>query len=287
MVVWSQKPQRPVLGTLSQGTIFSCARAEDYPACAVRGLTITARCDVAHEKTRIFSYLPVVSLRDWWHMDGLSLLLDRAQREQMSSLRDTLKTAGHSDSILSVHSPRLVVDTLFPETNVGAQAKVRTRALAIVDAIEEIGSCQLPATTDRLAKLCSTFSKLRRVLMDELLKGKLAGFYFLPMVEFDGPDDGFVVLLREVRHLPRSVARAVGAGLVKPLDESGLAALTPHLSFAGDDFAMPIGQLPSPLTEHVMQSFTILFSRIGLEDLPTVYLSEVWERLDIEKKAKS
>src|SRR5262249_48228858 len=151
MLVWSQKPQRPVLGTLSQGTIFSCARAEDYPTCAVRGLTITARCDVAHEKTRLFSYLPVVSLRDWWHMDGAALLLERALRDQMGSLRDILKIAGHADSILSVQAPRTVIDTLFPETTVSSELKTRNRALAIVAAIEQIANCKLPLTTEQLS----------------------------------------------------------------------------------------------------------------------------------------
>src|SRR5262249_11838328 len=227
-----------------------------------------------------------VSLRDWWHMDGAALLLDRALRDQMSALRDILKTAGHADSILSVQAPRTVIDTLFPETTVSSGLKTRNRALAIVTAIEEIASCKLPLATEQLSNVCNTFSKSRRALMDELLKGRLAGFYFVPVIEFDGPDDGFVVLLREVRHLPRAVAGAVGAGLIRPLDDSGLATFMPHLSFVGDDFAMPIGQLPSPLTEHVMQSFTMLFSRIGLEDLPTTYVTGVWDRLDIDKKAK-
>jgi hypothetical protein len=51
---------KPTLGLLSQGTIFSCASAEDYPDCLVHGLVITARCDIAQSKVPIFNYLPVV-----------------------------------------------------------------------------------------------------------------------------------------------------------------------------------------------------------------------------------
>lgn len=282
MLAWSQKPQQPVLGELSQGTIFTCAMSEDYPSVAVYGLTITARCDIAHGKAKIFSYLPVVSLKDWCHMDGAAQLAGRALRDRTSALSELLKNAGHSDSILAVQPARHVVDTLFHEGS--ADKKLRTRAIDIVSAIEHAKGLTLPATTEQLAALCGRFDKLRRGLFDDLLKGRLTGFYFLPAVEFNGPDDGFVVLLREVRHLPRMVARAVGAGAAIPLNEPDVAALSPHLSFSPVDFAMPIGQLPSPLIEHVMQSFTMLFSRIGLDDLPAPYLSGVWGRLAIDKQ---
>jgi hypothetical protein len=55
-------PQR---GAMTQGTIFSCAVAEDYRACTTRGLIITARCDVANDKVRTYNYLPVVPFSDW------------------------------------------------------------------------------------------------------------------------------------------------------------------------------------------------------------------------------
>ena len=55
----------PKLGFLTQGTLFTCAAAEDYGGCNVHGLVITARCDVAQNKAAVFNYLPVVSLDDW------------------------------------------------------------------------------------------------------------------------------------------------------------------------------------------------------------------------------
>lgn len=54
----------------TQGTVFSCAYAEDYTDTSVYGLVITARCDAAQDKAPIFSYIPVVSLPDWVLCDG-------------------------------------------------------------------------------------------------------------------------------------------------------------------------------------------------------------------------
>ena len=45
---------------------------------------------------------------------------------------------------------------------------------------------------------------------------------------------------------------------------------------------MPVGTLPSPLIEHLMQTFSLLFVRIGLDDIPPSYLHELWERQGIE-----
>jgi hypothetical protein len=39
-----------------------------------------------------------------------------------------------------------------------------------------------------------------------------------------------------------------------------------HLSFTHSDFAMPIGELTSPQVEHLLQTFSFLFGRIGLPD---------------------
>jgi hypothetical protein len=285
-LAWTLKPRRPVLGQLGQGVVFSCARAEDYPACPVYGLTITARCDIAQDKAKIYSYLPIVSLRDWWHHDGAGLLIDRARRQLMGALRSCLRDSAFAENILEVESPRGVVETLFPSDVVPPVLRIRTRALTAVESLERLDVLVLPLSTDQLRQLCAEFKGLRRSILDELTSARLMGFLFLPQIEFDGADDGFVVSLREVRHLPRILARLVGAGLAKPLEEARLAELSPHLSFIANDFAMPLGLLPSPLIEHIMQTFSLLFSRIGLEDLPDDYLEALWERLGIDPQVQ-
>ena len=281
-VLWKLTPIQPVMGRLDQGLIFTCGRAEDFLSHEVFGVTITARCDIAQDKADKYSYLPIVRLRDWWHVDGCRILSGRARHQQFTSLRQNLRHAGLSESILTVESPRRIAETLFPEGVDGPRAKCRVRVHELVASLERIEAVgEVAAQTEKVQALCSEFAGLRRSLMDELVAHRLTGYYFLPQIDPDGDDMGYVVLLREVRHLPREIARCVAAGFPRPeprVDTDTGSQFVAHLCFDHYDFAMPIGLLPSPLIEHIMQSFALLFTRIGLEDLPSEYLTDLWDR---------
>lgn len=290
-VKWALKPIRAVLGKLDQGMVFTCGRAADYPFCPVFGIAITARCDIAQDKAEIYSYLPAVGLRDWWHIDGCRIVKSRAESQQFGNLRQIIKQVGLSDSILKVQTPRSVAEVLFPEGADGARGKNRARVMTLVDSLERLSTVDPAAgrSTD-VQKLCLEFGGLRRAVMDELVTQRLTGHYFIPQLEPDGHDHGYVVLLREVRHLPRVVGESVASGLPRP-DESVepvLQSQAPsHLCFDHQDFAMPIGILPSPLIEHIMQCFALLFTRIGLDDLPDDYLTGLWARQGLDAAGSS
>ena len=275
-------PQRPVLGRLNQGVVFSCAQAEGYEQYRVYGLTITARCDIAQDKAEMYSYLSVVHLRAWWHVDGFRILCDRSRRQQLGALRAALTQAGHSPSIADTEFPSRILQVLFSGSTAAPSTKLGRRISTILQLMERIDNWRdSGATLDNIRAACTTFAGLRKALMSELVSQRLLGFYFLSQIEFDGGDSGYVVCLRDVRHLPRNVALQVGSGLPKP------RGLTPKeidacLSFAHEDFAMPVGTLPSPLIEHLMQAFSLLFGRIGLADLPNSYLSGLWDRQGLD-----
>lgn len=285
-LTWALKPTKPVLGKLDQGWVFTCARAEDYLACPVFGLTITARCDIAHDKAAIYSYLPIVNLRDWWHVDGFRILVDRAHRQQLGALKQILREAGFSPSVLASETATRITDVLFPPDVTGNRAKLRQRALVVAESITRLAGAKSSASSSEVGRFCAEFPKLRKATLDDLLAHQLLGYYFLPQVEADGADEGFVVLLREVHQFPRALAQLVASGIQRPADAStGSIDLLAHLSFEHYDFAMPIGVLPSPLTEHIMQNFSLLFTRIGLDDLPQGYIDGLWDRLGLDIKS--
>jgi hypothetical protein len=45
-----------------------------------------------------------------------------------------------------------------------------------------------------------------------------------------------------------------------------------------DDLAMPISIVTSPNIEHFMQSFALLFSRIGIDAPDPSYVAQLWTR---------
>ena len=132
--------------------------------------------------------------------------------------------------------------------------------------------------------------RLKDTLIRELVHQRLAGYYFLDRVEPDGNDSGYVVLLREIRLMPRQIARSITEGIDYSLYTS-LCAAEPRcrtsLYVGSDDFSMPVGVIASPFLEHLMQAFAMLFGRIGLPDPDPTYLSGLWERQDSILKEKS
>lgn len=271
---------KPVLGQIDQGSIFTCGLAEDYPECRALSLIITARCDIAQKKAPVFNYLPIVSVDDWLHRDGRIILCDRLSKSVLGSMKGVLKQAGHSDSVLETESPVSILDKLFPEGD-GKAKKLREQFKKLVDQRDRIETCENSLPKDHtIVELGELFRGERNALLNELTSQRLNGYYFLPNVEDGGDNKGYVVLLREVRHIPRSLAGVIGRGMSKEEYEAASktrADYVGRLAFSFDDFAMPVGQLPSPHVEHLMQAFSALFSRIGLPDLGRDYVDGLWE----------
>jgi hypothetical protein len=268
---------------LTQGTIFSCATAEDYADCTTHGLIITARCDVANDKVRPYNYVPVVSLSDWLHRDGRILLADRLMAEALGGLRNVLRESGFSTTILETETPRSVLSILFCNAHTGTKAsKLRNRFSDLCDryelASQGLESEPSDATCIRIAKVQP---KLKDAVLAELVSQRLAGYYFLNRVEPEQDDNGFVALLREVQAIPRSAAHAVANGL-DPCLFADMCKVEPllrgRLRIPHDGLAMPVGLVASPNLEHLMQSFALLFSRIGIADPDQSYVTGLWAR---------
>lgn len=272
------KIMRPLLGQLNQGALFTCAQAARYAPYPVLGLVLTARCDLAQNKFPVLNYLPVVSLDAWMCVDGCDILHSRAHSDIYSSLHNALDNAGISRSVLNSKSPRDILHAVFMDASVDKGIKnAASRFAEIVERIELLDSH--PDGNGSLVRLYGSFDKLRREMLKELVLNRLSGYYFLPRAYEDEHPTGYVVLMREVAHLPRALATKISRGLSEgDACFTTYPSWTHHLSFRHEDFAMPIGEMPSPEIEHVLQSFSFLFGRIGLPDPDTGYLADVCAR---------
>jgi hypothetical protein len=105
--------QKPILGKLDQGTLFSCAMAEDYRGCTTFGLVITARCDVDRERAPVINYLPVVPMDEWVHRDGTRILRERARSSVMERLGTLLKQLGYGSSILETEKLEAISEKII------------------------------------------------------------------------------------------------------------------------------------------------------------------------------
>lgn len=254
----------------TQGTVFSCAYAEDYPDSSVYGLVITARCDAAQDKAPIFSYIPVVPLHDWVLCDGANNAMDRIDADCHNTLKNYLKDASLSESLLETKAVDEIYDAHFKAKE--SERAWTARCSKIRATIENYAKNQRLRTShdskeERRLHLIENSGKVDGVVK-ELSGNRLSGFYFLrEMPSLDGDKANYVALLREIHHIPTNLAREIVDGLAK---EAWVARQQNSLRcprFVGDsDLAAPVAKLKSPWIEHLMQNFTMLFARIGVAD---------------------
>ncbi|MBO7825937.1 hypothetical protein [Burkholderia pseudomallei] len=281
----------PRMGRITQGTVFCGGRAEEYTGLPVWGVVITARCDTTHEKTPIVNYLPVVRIEDWLLGHGGMLSIDRELAEVRNRFRNLLTKKQLSASLLEVHAPAEVAELHFPvpaadgSNKAAKDAKDATDARQLASLVSQFEEClrnHLP-NRDAILRAVAECQKSVEAIVRELIGHKLAGYYFLPSLgklTENHSENGYVVLLREVHHMPRMGVTQLIEGISKD-------ALDPKvsrgLSFDCFDFAFPVAELDSPWTEHLMQSFCNLFGRIGVADVDKKLVTQILDHIEFKK----
>lgn len=258
---------RPDPRELTQGTIFTCAIAENYAACDVRGLIITARCDVTNRKAAIFSYIPIVKYHDWALKDGAEIVASRLSANSSGELRKLVKAAGLAESVLETISYDAIKAHL--ETNQTKDGKTRSKRFSECwEKMRHAEAFLASHTPSEAKKMISENLGLYHGLVKELVGNGVAEFHYLDEVEFGKEPSGHVALFREIRFVPSHVASKILDGIDNKefavLERNGAGGMR---FLTEDDYAMPIGLLRSPFIEFLMQRLMNLFGRIGVADL--------------------
>jgi len=268
--VTARRTSRPhlepaLLGRLTQGTVFNCASAFRYPGRNVLGITITARCDVAQAKYRLLNYVPAVPLSDWFLVDGLEHLVEQETAAIRGMMNGQLKNAGLSPSLLmSVSVPDIIAKNLSSQDR-----KLESLKLKLLECHESLSRIALLEKNP--SELFDWFRENRPSRIEETIKKlfehKLSGYYFFERLKSENALEGYVCLLREVTSLSKDVVEGLIKGLSKnQWEEIIRAGVAQNLDFSNEEFACPISQIGSPYVEHLMQSFSNLFIRIGVSD---------------------
>jgi hypothetical protein len=262
--------EAPRENEFTQGTVFSCAYAEDYPDTSSYGLVITARCDAVRDKAPVFSYIPVVPLQSWMLGDGANIAMERIQAECLNTLRNHLKSASLSESLLETKSVDEIYESHFrpkegEKSWAGRCLKVRATMDSFLRNQRHQAACE--PMEDRRLHLVTNATIVDSVVK-ELCGNRLTGFYLLrDMPLLSGAETNCVALLREIHHIPSILARQIVEGLTKEdwVSRHDGSMRCPRF-VASDDLSAPVAKLKSPWIEHVMQNFTMLFARIGVTD---------------------
>ncbi len=260
----------PSTSELTQGTVFTCASSEDYSDAAPRGLVITARCDVAHGKAPVISYVPLISFRAWLFGDGLRLLASRILAASRGAMKSALRDAGLAESMLDTLTPQTVRRHLAELTDKAQQnaSKRYTKAEAQKEAAE--AALKAAPGAKPAADLFDAELKEYQKIIQELLSNGISDYHFIETSEPGEDCEGYVALLREIRYLPVALAAELKVGIdFKRFVElcRDQPRYADKLTITDEEqYAMPVGVLKSPFIELFMQRFTNLYARIGVTD---------------------
>jgi len=278
--------EAPKQNQFTQGTIFSCGHADNYSQLPVYGLVITARCDAAQKKVPIYSFIPVVSIQDWIIEDGAEIVLSR-QKEDCSNTQDNiLEALDISPSVLRTSTASDVAEKILQPLSAGDR-KVAGRLQKFLDSQTTIQDIETALQSKDRALLLSLLKKAPKTLdqvLKELAGNRLTGYYLLrEMPSILANKGDYVALLREVHHVPNSVASWIVKG-ISPMEwrAAPVAGSCCPIFGSDDDYCMPVAKLKSPWMEHLMQSWTLLFSRIGVEDVDFASVRRSLDSLGLE-----
>jgi len=283
---------KPFWGRLRQGTIFSSVAVDDGRPRGF-GVVITAHCDMANDKVSSVNYLPIVPFCQWCMTECNTVLCKNFKTEILGKIGRLLEDNEVSSELLKYESIEKIIQIHFerrlPDRKIQKVIDNLMTENAKLIKLKEL-SAKNSLTNAELATLIRLNNKSFEKYSTECIKNKLPDFYFLPVVSLENGDDGqgYVVLLRMIYSIPSELAKAVANGLTSAEYEKQ-AQVNP--AWAGklsmldeEDFAMPVGQLESPHLEHLMQKFSILYTRIGLEDIPDQVVGKVYNSVIGEPK---
>lgn len=257
-----------IIGKIDQGTIFNGAIAEDYHHCEVQGLIITASCDIANDKVKKYSYLPIVKFNDWLRRDFWEIFFHRSTQQEKSNLRSLFKQKGLSTNLIDQFDH----EELYSKLSEDFSKKENVRFKKIIDNILDLNNCnsQKPESkTQSMDKILSNYKKSVVSIFNELTSHKLSGYYFLEAISPDDISGPYIILLREIRHLNRNIIKDISKGLSpgalkQHVEDSIQNALNLDINYS--EMMMPLGHINPPFIQHIMQNFSELFSRIGVDD---------------------
>ena len=199
------------------------------------------------------------------------MLVEQVHNDQNGQLKAMLRKAKVSDALTMVVPLEEVARTHFPLEE--GNRSQRNDSAKFAELLLEIRRLEEVESRNELESLFIWFLDNKKHKIEEIIRRlsrhSVLGHYFLEhLSEDDDKSLGYVCLLREVMTLPRSVAERIGKGLDRATycktcadDVFGLG-----LNIGTDDLSMPIVEIGSPTIEHILQSFSQLFARIGVAD---------------------
>lgn len=252
---------KPRLETIEQGAIFNCVSVLNYEKWPCCGIVITARCDLAHNKASVINYLPVVPYEAWLKQELIPLILTDISKSLKKSLDSNLRTNfGITQSLLDTFPIEQIIQK---EVQNVSQRKKMLEDFNKIKTSEQI--LQNPSFNNSLPAKELLNEKEVKKQIERLVKQEFSEYYFISHLDSYEKNNlsPSVVLLRYMQTITLSQMFKISKGVEQDEIENNSIS---HLTFDFEPICMVTGVLRSPDIEHLAQTFSRLYTRIGLED---------------------
>ncbi|MBO2676588.1 hypothetical protein I6M53_18325 [Shewanella algae] len=247
---------------LTQGSVFYGAYVHDYCNELCYGLLITARCDISQKKATSYSYLPLVSVESWFRLELPRILSSRISGSTYNNLITALENIGCSERVYNTYGIEKISQAYNDSNTKSKQLDKFRIALEKFELSKELNSNSI--SKERIKYITSVFKTETEKIISEVISQKLSGYYFVDDVSNDGP---YIVKLRDVYHLSPNIALDLKKGIK-----------IPEVQYPKeDDKSYTIGEINSPYIEHILQNFSSIFTRIGIDDPDKKLINKILE----------
>ncbi|MGI2030243.1 hypothetical protein [Endozoicomonas acroporae] len=237
---------------LTQGSIFNYAYSDKYLDKEILGVIITARCDIENKKSPIYNYLPAVPYKIWVQEELFEILKRRKLKDVESNFLKKIEMLKYTRKTIDAFGLAEVIE------------KIRVKEIKGKDAILKAAQ-KLEIISSNLFsnEVVSEFEKDIENINKELVENKLSDYFFIDNVKAYG---ACVVNLREIHHFDNELAEIISDGFDFETANSEDVVKYRAITNIDNGIVQLHGVIRSPYIELLMQRFSELFSRIGVDN---------------------
>jgi len=250
------------INTITQGSIFNFAFNEDYPDPDSLGLLISARCDIENNKGTKFSYLPVIPLESFIQSAITEKILNEEIKSEIGKISGFIKNSGNTPDAINMYGAEAAIKTLLKKP------KEIEKANEACERIQRIESLLNIEWRERgYVEPIDLPPKKVKSELQAIANNRVEGIFLLDQViDFNNNEQELgphIVLLREIYHIESDTCEKIKIGcLHDDLNPNKVRSL----NLQPGEMSYVLCNVISPYIELLMQRFSNLFTRIGVQD---------------------
>lgn len=272
---------------IKQGAIINNIYSELYEDLNCSGIVVTANCDIAQKKVKKIHYITLITLEDWLLNEGIYIITKDYLKTIIGDLKKWMSDNDYEpEYIYDLGPKKLQILVEKTENNNKKKNSILNKIEDWIDVNKIEDNKIANSDYEKYIKnmLNEKYSKHKKEKLKLIIENKISGYYYIPNNELSLGSEllGYIVNLRDIQSIDIKTAELLEHNKIDLLDNKELLKMEPDLwrNFKLNDknqFAIIVSYLDSPRIEHLMQHFSLMFTRIGLTDINEKYRTEVLE----------